>query len=162
MPFKEHGDNNITVNIFDKDKIGKDEPLGTASIDVRRISHAANISQVWEVLTGCKGGKILYSAQFTAASPELPAEAPSSVTEADYIDPQDNITDPLALTTDTAGSDVEVVEDRDEVELFDKPETVQEHSEHQGIRLAFRVLILSDIRPIILLDIRTIILPDIR
>jgi len=61
---KEGGDNHIYITVMDKDKFGKDECMGVASLDVRRVSHAGTISQVWEVLSQCKSGKLQISATF--------------------------------------------------------------------------------------------------
>eukprot|EP00090_Calanus_glacialis_P017269 TRINITY_DN26933_c0_g1_i7.p1 TRINITY_DN26933_c0_g1~~TRINITY_DN26933_c0_g1_i7.p1 ORF type:complete len:1127 (+),score=330.64 TRINITY_DN26933_c0_g1_i7:171-3551(+) len=60
----ENGDNQITLELFDKDKIGKDEKMGRTTIDVRRISKQKKLSQIWDTLIGCKSGKILWSAEF--------------------------------------------------------------------------------------------------
>jgi len=60
----ENGDNQISIELFDKDKIGKDEKMGRTSIDVRRISKQKKLSQIWDNLIGCESGKILWSAEF--------------------------------------------------------------------------------------------------
>eukprot|EP00092_Neocalanus_flemingeri_P064404 GFUD01078159.1.p1 GENE.GFUD01078159.1~~GFUD01078159.1.p1 ORF type:complete len:1135 (-),score=294.37 GFUD01078159.1:524-3928(-) len=60
----ENGDNQISIELFDKDKIGKDEKMGRTTIDVRRISKQKKLSQMWDTLIGCKSGKILWSAEF--------------------------------------------------------------------------------------------------
>ena len=66
----ENGDNQITLEMFDKDKIGKDEKMGRTTIDVRRISKQKKLSQIWEALLGCKSGKILWSAEFFFDEPD--------------------------------------------------------------------------------------------
>jgi len=60
----ENGDNQIQLEIFDKDKIGKDEKMGRTTIDIRRISKQKKLSQIWDTLIGCKSGKLLWSAEF--------------------------------------------------------------------------------------------------
>jgi len=133
---QEAGDNQIDIRLYDKDKLGKDEPLGTASIDVRRVSYAGTISLAWEILTNCKAGKILYSAQFTPAvvvsepaasddftpsapTNDTPANEPSTLSEPDYNAP----------AMDNPASSSEVDEPADEVQQFEKPESVPEITE---------------------------------
>merc|ERR1711892_1090564 len=65
IDISENGDNQITIELFDKDKIGKNEKMGRTTIDVRRISKQKKLSQIWDTLIGCKSGKILWSAEFT-------------------------------------------------------------------------------------------------
>jgi len=64
LDIAENGDNQITIELFDKDKIGKDEKMGRTTIDVRRVSKQKKLSQMWDTLIGCKSGKILWSAEF--------------------------------------------------------------------------------------------------
>ena len=64
LDIAENGDNQITIELFDKDKIGKDEKMGRTTIDVRRVSKQRKLSQMWDTLIGCKSGKIFWSAEF--------------------------------------------------------------------------------------------------
>jgi len=64
LDITDNGDNQISLELFDKDKIGKDEKMGRTTIDVRRISKQKKLSQIWDTLIGCKSGKILWSAEF--------------------------------------------------------------------------------------------------
>ena len=64
LDIMENGDNQIIIELFDKDKIGKDEKMGRTTFDVRQISEQKKLSNVWETLIGYKSGKILLSAEF--------------------------------------------------------------------------------------------------
>jgi hypothetical protein len=55
----------IFVEIFDADKLSKDELIGQAHISLKEIVSQAKISKKWTVLQKpCKSGKLLYSAEF--------------------------------------------------------------------------------------------------
>ena len=60
LDIMENGDNQIIIELFDKDKIGKDEKMGRTTIDVRRISEQKKLSNVWETLIGCNSGKLCH------------------------------------------------------------------------------------------------------
>merc|ERR1719244_634404 len=60
----ENGDRQVIVEVFDKDKVGKDEVMGRTTIDIRRVSRQGSLTQVWDKLLGCKSGKLCWSAEF--------------------------------------------------------------------------------------------------
>ena len=47
----EGGDNQVKIELFDKDKIGKDETMGWTTVDVRRISKQGSILEVGKLLS---------------------------------------------------------------------------------------------------------------
>jgi len=73
-----NGDNQIAIELFDKDKLGKDETLGKTTIDVRRISKQKTLSQMSDNLIGCETGKLLWSAEFVEA---VASQAPEPALE---------------------------------------------------------------------------------
>ena len=60
----EDGQEMIELAVFDKDKVGKDERMGTVSIDVRRVCKLGALSQVWSNLQNCKSGSLQWSAEW--------------------------------------------------------------------------------------------------
>merc|ERR1719481_2450629 len=63
IPVAENGPNNIKIEVFDSDKIGKDKSLGSANIDVRDLVQEP-LEEAWIPLSGTKSGKIKVSADF--------------------------------------------------------------------------------------------------
>ena len=49
----EGGDNQVKIELFDKDKIGKDETMGWTTVDVRRISKQGSILEVGGLVDNC-------------------------------------------------------------------------------------------------------------
>jgi len=87
---QEHGDNTLYIKIMDRDKIGKDEPLGITSIDVRQVSKVGIMARVWDNLCDCKSGKVQYSAEFIPLHPSIPEEELKEETPA-AKPPSDNL-----------------------------------------------------------------------
>ena len=54
----EGGDNQVKIELFDKDKIGKDETMGWTTVDVRRISKQGSILEVGKLLSCFKLGEL--------------------------------------------------------------------------------------------------------
>ena len=74
----EDGPELIELELFDKDKIGKDETMGSLAIDVRRIKKHGRLSQIWSKLQSCKSGQLLWSAEWAQDSPDVPPGAPEA------------------------------------------------------------------------------------
>ena len=72
----EDGPEMIELELFDKDKIGKDETMGGLAIDVRRIKKHGRLSQIWSKLQHCKSGHLLWSAEWVQEAPDVTTEAP--------------------------------------------------------------------------------------
>ena len=71
----DQGDNEVTIDLFDKDRLGKDTPLGSISFETRRLVQEKVIEQGWYKLTGVKSGQVLMSADFVPVSPTLAKDA---------------------------------------------------------------------------------------
>jgi len=56
--------NEITIEVFDEDTIGKDDYLGKAIIDIQELFEAKEFFNKWVSLEKCKTGEILVSAKF--------------------------------------------------------------------------------------------------
>merc|ERR1711892_782273 len=55
----------IKIELFDKDKVGKDDPLGDATLNVQDIIDKTSITKSWTILNNSKKGEILYTAKFS-------------------------------------------------------------------------------------------------
>jgi hypothetical protein len=62
----DQGDTDITIELFDKDKIGKDKSLGLLTFDASQMVSQKVIEQGWYPLTGVKSGQVLLSADFVS------------------------------------------------------------------------------------------------
>ena len=60
----------IELELYDKDKVGKDETMGFLAIDVRRIKQHGRLAQTWSKLQNCKSGHLLWSAEWSQESPQ--------------------------------------------------------------------------------------------
>lgn len=82
----EGGDNQVKIELFDKDKIGKDETMGWTTVDVRRISKQGSILEELDNLLGAKRGRVMWSMTFLPEeedpmnAPEVPSPAPAPYT----------------------------------------------------------------------------------
>jgi len=66
IPIDPNGPSNLTIEVFDKDKFGKDKPLGAAEIDIPSLMNDASVlREAWIPLDGVKSGQIQLSADFT-------------------------------------------------------------------------------------------------
>merc|ERR1712013_290137 len=71
IPIDADGPRKIKIDVFDKDKIGKDKPLGSACMDVADIQKGNDFDKDWIPLDGVKSGQIQVSTEFLPES-ELP------------------------------------------------------------------------------------------
>merc|ERR1712106_958386 len=55
----------IKIELFDKDKVGKDDPLGETILNVQEIMEKASVTNFWTTLDNSKKGQILYTAKFS-------------------------------------------------------------------------------------------------
>ena len=65
------------LQVFDKDKMGKDESNGRVTIDARKICHQGSLNKIWDGLQDCRSGRLLWSAEFVEkadSQDELTAE----------------------------------------------------------------------------------------
>merc|ERR1711874_511957 len=68
IPVDAEGPRKIKIDVFDKDKIGKDKPLGSACLDVADIQKGNDFNKDWIPLDGVKSGKIQVSTDFSPES----------------------------------------------------------------------------------------------
>ena len=67
---------NLNLAVFDDD-IGKDDSLGSAVIDLRKLQEQQHLLNQWITLDKCKSGEVLVSAEFIPMSyVEKPAVSP--------------------------------------------------------------------------------------
>ena len=71
----DQGDNAVTIELFDSDKIGKDKSLGSITFNTSQVVREKVIEQGWYALQGVKSGEILMSADFVSAAPTLAKDA---------------------------------------------------------------------------------------
>ena len=69
IPINPNGPDHMKIEVFDKDKFGKDKPLGSANIDIPSLQNSQNANDVWLPLDNVKAGQINLSADFTPGSP---------------------------------------------------------------------------------------------
>ena len=65
IPIDPNGPSNLQIEVFDKDKLGKDKPLGAAEIDIPSLMNNTVLREAWVPLDGVKSGQIQVSADFT-------------------------------------------------------------------------------------------------
>ena len=46
MDIEANGENQVKIELFDKDKVGKDETMGWTTVDVRRVSRHGELIKV--------------------------------------------------------------------------------------------------------------------
>ena len=71
----DQGDNTVTIQLWDKDRLGKDTSLGEISFETSRLVREKVIEQGWYKLAGVKSGQVLMSADFVPVSPSLAKDA---------------------------------------------------------------------------------------
>ena len=72
----------VVMEVFDKDKVGKDEGMGQVCVDLRKVAELGTISRVWDSLAGCKSGRLLWSAEWhESAGGELTGENTEDTTK---------------------------------------------------------------------------------
>ena len=65
VPIDEDGPHDINIDVFDKDRIGKDKHLGSATLNVADLQNGNDLDGAWMPLDGAKSGDIQVSTQFT-------------------------------------------------------------------------------------------------
>merc|ERR550532_3530627 len=75
LPVDENSPDKFRIEVFDKDKIGKDKLLGHADFDIPSIADGQNLDRHWVPLDGVKSGQIQVSAEY---EPENPSTSSSS------------------------------------------------------------------------------------
>ena len=65
IPIDPNGPSNLQIEVFDKDKFGKDKPLGAADIDIPSLMNNSILREAWLPLDGVKSGQVQVSADFT-------------------------------------------------------------------------------------------------
>ena len=71
----DQGDNAVTIELFDSDKIGKDKSLGSITFNTSQVVREKVIEQGWYSLQGVNSGQLLMSADFVSAAPTLAKDA---------------------------------------------------------------------------------------
>ena len=64
VPVDEDGPQNINIDVYDKDRIGKDKLLGSAQLNVADLQNGNDLNNEWLPLDGAKSGKIQVSTEF--------------------------------------------------------------------------------------------------
>jgi Ca2+-dependent lipid-binding protein len=105
----------IEINLFDKDKFGKDDSLGRISLPVKEAVSKSSHDSFWLDLQDCKSGKILISTKFvgdellTSTASVIKKESKSSVT---YTHPSDQkVRKEIPSTEDTLWPEPEEASD---------------------------------------------------
>ena len=63
----------ISISVFDED-FGKDDTLGSATLDLRSVQEYKTLKNQWIPLQNCKSGEVLVSAEFLSLS-DIPKES---------------------------------------------------------------------------------------
>ena len=69
IPLDENSPDSFKIEIFDKDKFGKDKSLGTAHVDIQRIADGEPLEAAWLPLEGVPTGSVQLSAEFEPDQP---------------------------------------------------------------------------------------------
>eukprot|EP00092_Neocalanus_flemingeri_P016852 GFUD01018229.1.p1 GENE.GFUD01018229.1~~GFUD01018229.1.p1 ORF type:complete len:2467 (-),score=607.35 GFUD01018229.1:626-7075(-) len=69
LPVDENSPDNFKIEVFDKDKFGKDKSLGSTDIDIPSIANEEALKEAWIPLDGVKSGKIQVSADYEPSDP---------------------------------------------------------------------------------------------
>jgi len=105
----------INVQVYDKDKLGKDETNGRLSIDARRICQAGGLTKIWDSLQDCKSGRLLWSAEFVEEADrqdDLTAETVMEKREEEVNTiTEENDVQEMVLNPDTSLDDISNKED---------------------------------------------------
>ena len=91
----------VTFEVFDSDKIGKDKSLGTVSVPISELAALNDAQGQWYSLAGVKSGKILLSADFTESDSQDPQNGDPTKALSDTKDPNAG-TGPLDGSRDPA------------------------------------------------------------
>jgi Ca2+-dependent lipid-binding protein len=127
----EGGDNQVKIEIFDRDKLGRDETMGWSTVDVRRVSRQGELVQECDQLLGAKRGRLLWSMAFfpeeedmkLSASVHEPSPAPGpNIAE---VPAEDLVVEPKGVA--------EIIEEEKEkkVENDKEPKVVEQEEEDE-------------------------------
>ena len=64
IPIRPDGPEIMRIEVFDKDKFGKDKSLGATNIEIASIQHSQSLSDIWVPLDNVKSGQLQISADF--------------------------------------------------------------------------------------------------
>merc|ERR1711915_1076329 len=70
---KSENADSISISVFDED-FGKDDTLGSATLDLRSVQEYKSLKNQWIPLQNCKSGEVLVSAEFLPLS-DIPKES---------------------------------------------------------------------------------------
>merc|ERR1711915_247800 len=70
---KPENEDSISISVFDED-FGKDDTLGSATLDLRSVQEYKYLKNQWIPLQNCKSGEVLVSAEFLPLS-DIPKES---------------------------------------------------------------------------------------
>ena len=82
----------LVLEVFDDD-IGKDDPLGTVSLDLQEVLSGVKVSRRWFPLEKCKSGEICVSLTFEPKSPSNNQRSRSSSSSSSSSESEDEETD---------------------------------------------------------------------
>merc|ERR1719431_637601 len=69
IPINPDGPSSLKIEVFDDDKLGKDKPLGAATLDIPTVLNDGSLEDAWIPLSGVKSGQIQVSADFDPIDP---------------------------------------------------------------------------------------------
>merc|ERR1711936_315558 len=110
---------NITIAVFDED-LGKDDSLGSKSINVMSIQKQKQLLNQWITLEKCKSGEVLISAEFI---PEGGIKAKNNVIEGSL---QTTVEEPSLTKTDEKKQIEKVLESTTSVPVVQSKKILQE------------------------------------
>ena len=121
LNIREEGQEMIDLALFDKDKVGKDERMGTVSVDVRRIIKHGSLIQVWSKLQNCKSGSILWSAEWEEEESVrvTPSDIQTVTEESEDLkppEPRTSFTEPSETSEQLKEDNTENIESKDDLE----------------------------------------------
>jgi len=64
IPYNPNYSDSLKIEIFDDDKLGKNKPLGSTTIDIPNLANNDPLDAVWIPLDGVKSGQLQVSAEF--------------------------------------------------------------------------------------------------
>jgi len=65
IPFDPNYSDTIKIDVFDKDRLGKDKLIGTSTLDLPNIASGKPLDEIWIPLSGVKSGEVQVSAEYT-------------------------------------------------------------------------------------------------
>jgi len=111
------GDNMVYIQVFDKDKIGKDEKIGNFEVDIRKIKQTSLV-HVWDQLNNCKSGKLQWSAEFIESQIDPEDQEVTDVQKPIIVETIDNENDTIEVEKQDIEQESVVVADKSEEDLI--------------------------------------------